>query len=62
VVRGWLLVSATPGPTKTCCPMVRTDEYRPQVCWEIWQEKKHALLFDVLISEPQVSIGKLLMR
>jgi len=42
--------------------MVRTDEYRPQVCWEIWQEKKHALLFDVLISEPQVSIGKLLMR
>jgi len=42
--------------------MARTDEYEPQVRWEIRHEKKHALLFDVLISEPQVSIGKLLMR
>ena len=62
MVKGWVLVSATAGPTKTCCPMARTDEYEPQVRWEIRHEKKHALLFDVLISEPQVSIGKLLMR
>jgi hypothetical protein len=31
------------GPTKTCCPIARTDEYRPQVCWEIRHEKKHSV-------------------
>jgi hypothetical protein len=61
VVRGWLLVSAT-RTYENVLPDGSDGRVPAASLLGNLAREKHALLFDVLISEPQVSIGKLLMR